>query len=250
MELFKDFKDDLVKQVAAQMPVGAVAYDIGGKRTGLIIVDEIVGFCTVGAGPLAPAVPNPQVDRMIAATNALARRLVDAGMPVLAFRDVHVKGRPEDPYPEHCIAGTGHEELVPELRWLHDENLATVMDKDVINGVLGGIRADGGNTVFDWIKDNNLETILLAGICTDVCLLDGVCALLSARNHWVAGKPMLGALKDIVVVEQGSATYDLPVAVARQIGLPETSAHPQEMAHYVGLWVMQARGAIIASTIA
>lgn len=249
MDGFKDFNSTIVRQVAAQMPITTVTFDSGGKRTGLLIVDEIVGFCTVGAGPLAPASTNQQVEKMLRETNRLARAFVAAGRPVMAFIDTHAADRPEDPFPPHCLEGSGHDELVPELTWLHEATGVSILRKGVINGVVGGMRADGSNVVLDWIRSNDLEAIVIVGICTDLCVLSAGLTIISARNHYVEGKPFLGSLRDVIVLEPGTATYDLPIEVVKHLGLPDTAAHPQELSHYMGLWAMQAQGIVIASKI-
>lgn len=235
--------------MAQAMPVALTTYELP-ERAGLILVDLVNGFCTVGMGPLAPPAPNARIDRMISETDALARRFLSEGRPILVFRDTHTPGRAEPPYPPHCERGTGQEELVPALRWLEERDGVTFLNKDVINGLIGGMQADGRNVVIDWIRSNELEAVVFVGICTDICVLDVVVTALSARNHYFGDAAMLPGLRDIVVYEPGCATYDLPLEVARQIGLPDTAAHPAAEAHHVGLFVMQGRGAILADRIA
>ena len=56
-------------------------------------------------------------------------------------------------------------------------------------------------------------------------------------------------LKNVVVFEPGCATYDLPADSVRELGLPETAAHPQAPAHHIGLYTMAARGAVLAGEL-
>lgn len=226
------------------LPVSLAAYSLAGRRPGLAIIDEVNGFCTPGCGPLAPPAPSPPVARMVDETNRLARRFVAAGWPVLASRDSHDPARPEPPYPPHCLKGGGDDQLVPELAWLENESLATVLDKDCINFFVGCIQPDGGNRLLDWLKATGVDTLIVTGICTDICVMDFVLTLLSARNHGLTS-----ALQDIVVYEPGCATYDLPHDVALALELPPTAAHPQAAAHHAGLYMMASRGAILASQL-
>jgi nicotinamidase-related amidase len=83
------------------------------------------------------------------------------------------------------------------------------------------------------------------GICTDICVMDFVLTLLSARNHG-----MTPTLKDVVVLEPATATYDLPRAAAEEQGLPPTAAHPKAETHHMGLYFMASRGAVLASELA
>jgi nicotinamidase-related amidase len=230
----------------AALPVALAEYAPGRRRCGLVIVDEVNGFCTVGAGALAPRGPDAQVGRMVAETDRLARTAGAKGWPVLLFLDSHEPGKPEPPYPPHCERGSGEDELVPELAWLEGAPFATLVRKDCINGFVGAIdAATGRNRVIDWIVANGLETAFVVGICTDICVMDFVLTLLSARNHGLAPP-----LTDIVVLEPACATYDLPRPVALAAGLPETAAHPQALTHHVGLYLMASRGAILADRLA
>lgn len=228
----------------AALPVALAPYPLTGKRAGLVIIDEVNGFCTPGCGPLAPPAPDPAVDRMVAETDTLARRFVAAGLPILVSLDSHDPAKPEPPYPPHCLQGTGDDALVPALKRLEGEPLATLITKDCINFFIGGIGADGRNAVADWVASHNLETVVVVGICTDICVMDFVLTLLSARNHGLTG-----ALRDIVVYEPGCATYNLPLDLARSLGLPDTAAHPREPTHHAGLYFMASRGAILSDSL-
>lgn len=237
-------RDDTLEAMRHEMPVALTRFDMSGRRSGLVIVDEVNGFATVGAGALAPQTPNRQVSRMVAETDALARRFLADGKPVLAFLDTHDPDKPEPPYPPHCVKGTGEEDLVPELAWLEGESLVTLIRKDCINGFVGAIQPDGSNRIADWINDHRLDTVIVVGICTDICVMDFVLTLLSARNHG-----LLGYLTDIVVYEPGCSTYDLPRDAVQALGLPPTAAHPQDLAHHMGLYFMASRGAILAGEL-
>lgn len=236
---------DLLTGLSQQMPIAPGTYDLAGRTPGLVIVDEVNGFATVGAGNLAPPAPNSQVSQMVTETDRLAHAFADAGRPLLAFLDTHEPGKPEPPYPPHCEAGTGEENLVPELAWLEASPAATLVRKDCINGFVGAIRADGSNAVVDWVNEHRLDALIAVGICTDICVMDFVLTLLSARNH-----SLMPTLQDIVVYEPACATYDLPADVAASLGLPATAAHPQAATHHLGLYFMASRGAILAGGLA
>lgn len=229
----------------SDLPLAFVAYPVSGRAVGLVVVDEVNGFATPGCGPLAPPAPDDRIDQMIGETDRLARAFVGRGQPILAFLDSHVPGKPEPPYPPHCETGTGHENLVPALEWLSNHPQVTEIRKDCINGFVGGIGRDSGrNAVVDWINRHHLEAVLVVGICTDICVMDFVLTLLSARNHGLTP-----ALRDIVVYEPGCATYDLPRAVVDQIGLPATATHPRILTHHMGLYFMASRGALLAERL-
>ena len=237
--------DTIHKQIAEAIPLSKTELDLrtNGQGFGLIIVDEVNGFATVGAGNLAPQTPNEQVSTMVSETNRLAHSFIEQGMPVLAFLDTHESGKPEPPYPPHCERGTGEEELVPELKWIEKEPLATLVRKDCINGFIGSFQPDGSNSIIDWVKENRVKNVLVVGICTDICVMDFVLTMLSARNHG-----MLQGLNEVVVYDKGCSTYDLPRDVVKEIGLPPSTSHPQDLTHYMGLYFMASRGAQLVNS--
>lgn len=235
----------LAAQLREQMPIVVAPVSLSGRSSGLVVVDEQNGFATVGAGALAPTDHDPQIARMIAETDQLARSFVHRRQPVMVFLDYHEAGRPEPPYPPHCIAGSGEEDLVPELQWLASSPLTTQLRTDCINDFVGSIDLrTGRNRIVEWVDDHRLQTLVVVGICTDICVAEFVTTMLSARNH-----RMLTKLEDIIVYEPGCATYDMPKEKALALGLPETAAHPRDLAHHLGLYLMASRGARLASQI-
>ncbi|OUZ99735.1 Isochorismatase-like [Macleaya cordata] len=211
-------------------------------RIGLVLVDIINGFCTVGAGNLAPTEPNRQISTMVEESVKLARVFCEKKWPILAFLDTHHPDKPEHPYPPHCLTGTDESNLVPSLQWLENESNVTIRRKDCIDGFLGSIKEDGSNVFIDWVKTNKIEVILVVGICTDICVFDFVASTLSARNLG-----LLAPLKDVVLYSKGCATFDFPVQVARTI--KGGVAHPQELMHHVGLYMAKGRGANVVNEV-
>lgn len=239
-------RETIVAALADEMPLAIGSLDLNSdcERVGLVIVDEVNGFATVGAGNLAPPVHNEQVSTMVSETDRLAKQFTEQSWPILAFLDTHVPGKPEPPYPPHCEAGTGEEELVPELKWLEEDKNTTLVRKDCINGFVGAFDKDGTNAVVEWVKANGLTDLLVVGICTDICVMDFVLTILSARNH-----DMMPGLKEIHVYNKGCSTFDLPKEVAVEVGLPENAAHPQNITHYMGQYFMASRGANLVGEV-
>ena len=234
----------LMQALQTAMPLQAGPVPLGADPVGLVIVDEVNGFATVGAGNLAPTREDATVTTMVRETDRLARVFTDRGWKILAFLDTHEPGRPEPPYPPHCERGSGEEDLVPQLRWLENDINTSLVRKDCINGFVGAIRPDGTNAVVEWVKTHHLASVLVLGICTDICVMDFVLTLLSARNH-----DLMPGLRDVIVHVPGCATYDLPRQSAAALGLPETLAHPQAATQHMGLYFMASRGAILASAV-
>lgn len=227
------------------LPISLKPYSLKNKKPGLVLVDIINGFATVGAGSLAPQAPNAQIDQMVKEANHWAHYFVDHKKPLLAFLDTHISGKAEQPYPPHCEEGTGEENLVPDLEWLENVSEVTLIRKDCINGVVGAIdRETKENRFVSWVHQHQLESVIVMGICTDICVMDFVLTLLSVRNHG-----LVPTLQDIVVYEPGCATYDLPQEALKKHSLPDTATHPQAECHHIGLYCMAARGAILANQL-
>ena len=235
-------------------PINLEKYDARGKRIGLVVVDEVEGFCIPGKGNLAPpagAMPW-MIERMIRNTSSLAESFRARNFPILVLRDSHIKGVPEPPYPEHCVEGTGEDLLVPQLQWLAACNGVMHLRKDCLDGFIAGIwDGDGQNSVVNWVNAENVEALVVVGICTDICVADFVCTMLSARNHFLAvgRSKLMPKLQDVVVFEPACSTYDLPRAAALAAGLPAQATHPVHFMHHMGLYIMASRGAMLASSI-
>jgi nicotinamidase-related amidase len=239
-----DDSAEILAALTRTMPIKLGGVSLARQRVGMVIVDEVNGFATVGAGYLAPPEENPQVTEMIVETDRLAREFSQRKWPILAFLDTHIPGKAEPPYPPHCEAGTGQEDLVPQLKWLEGDANATLLRKDCINGFVGAIAPDGSNRAVDWVNRHGLEQILVVGICTDICVMDFVLTFLSARNH-----DLMPSLKDIMVYEVACSTYHLPRHAAEGMGLAAHAAHPQDITHYMGLYFMASRGAQLVDRI-
>lgn len=231
--------DQLRKELPVEQESLVVSDDV---KTGLVLIDIVNGFCTVGSGNLAPTAPDNQIAAMVDESVRLAKVFCKKKCPVFAFLDSHHPDIPEHPYPPHCIAGTDETKLVPALQWLENEPNATLRYKDCINGFIGAMEKDGSNVFVDWVKTNQIKAILVVGICTDICVVDFASSALSARNRM-----MLTPLEDVNVYSQGCATFDLPINVARNI--EGALAHPQELMHHIGLYMAKGRGAKIISDV-
>lgn len=190
------------------------------------------------------------VDRMVRKTDQLARLFAEQDRPLLVLQDCHRPNVPEPPYPPHCEMGSGEEELVDALQWLSTESNVTLMKKDVINGFVGGMKPGGSHLVIEWVNSHELDHLVIVGICTDICVMQFVQTMLSARNHFLKeNQKMMPTLKDLIVVTQACATYDLPRETAKAINAPEVLSHPQALTHYMGLYFMHMSGAILTEEL-
>jgi nicotinamidase-related amidase len=248
-----DERARLLAQLQDLHPVAPGAA-IAASRIGLVVVDVVNGFCTPGAGALAPIQADPSIDRMVDAIDDLAKRLAARRAPFYVVRDQHEAERPERPFPPHCIRGSGEENLVDRLAWLSGYEETEEHVKDCNNLIVAAQELDGRNAFFEWINRNRLQQVVFTGICTDICVADPVLSLLSAANHQAAqrgGDPIgiVPSVEQVIVYAPGCATYDLPRASVEALGLPPKATHDAAVAHHTGLWLMQSRGATIVDRL-
>ena len=233
---------DLITSLLHEAPVEThrLVLSGAGAMTRLIIVDEVNGFAAAGGGNLAPPNENAQVTRMIDDTDRLARCFTAHDWPIFAFLDIHEPGKLSAP-----LRGgkRGRRARRPTQMGGGDAN-AMLFRKDCINGFIGAIGSDGRNAVVDWVNRTGVRGLLVVGICTDICVMDFVLTMLSARNH-----AMMPRCETISVHEGACANYDLPREASESLGLPAIASHLQELTHYMGLYFMAARGARILSEV-
>jgi len=127
--------------------------------------------------------------------------------------------------------------LLPEPRWLDANVNATLIRKDCSNGFVGVI-AGQRYPLIERATENALESLLVVGICTDICVTDLVLTLLSARNH-----NLMPQLVDIFVRESACAIYDLPSEQVKTLNLQLSWDHLKATTQYMGVisWPVRAR---------
>lgn len=247
--------EEILMALRKRLMVNQVNMSLAGRKAALVVVDEVNGFCKPGCGNLAPPMRDPMIESMISESRELAIQFGYAELGILILQECHEPGVLEPPYPAHCECGSGEEDLVPEIADLQSRfpHQTIVFKKRCINGVIGTMRRTSnehfdqliaGNEIFACIDINQVEILVVVGICTDVCVLQFVQTMLSARN---AG--FMPTLKEVVVYEPGCATYDLSLETVQKNGFPEHMVHDQAIAHHMGLYLMQMSGAMISSKI-
>lgn len=235
-------------------PIAPASYAIKPDgNVGLVIVDPVCGFTR--DGNLAdPERMVPMVRKIVDEYRRLHEMLGDR-LRVLVFMDSHEADIPEPPYPPHCIRETPEELLDPELAFLAEDPNVGFIQKGCINGFVGSQfrgRSWGflvnpwTNEFVDWVVEQELQTLVFVGDCTDICVADLVLTTLSARNHGMFTtidpdddrEAYVKAITqmDIVVLETACETFEAP-------------SHDREAWHHVGLAMMASRGAKIADQL-
>lgn len=127
-----------------------------------VVVDMIDGFVKYGA------MHDKEIAKIIPAQIELLEKMQDEKSIIAIVKDVHEKGCKEfSSYPEHCVKGSGEENLVEELRKFENED-SLVYEKNSTSVI-------HVPEFFEDIKKmKNLKEIIFMGCCTDICVLDAV----------------------------------------------------------------------------
>ena len=229
-----------------RLPIEMNALSLGSGPVGLVIVDACVGFTREGS--LADPTHMVPMVQVIDATWRELAQTIGPRLHTLAFLDTHEPDIPEPPYPPHCIKGTGEEDMDPDLAYILEKSQVTVIRKDCINGFVGSIdRETGVNAFCEWVKENQIETLLVCGDCTDICVSDFVVSALSARNHGLLTKANPNTERSAYVEAITGLRIGVLVHACETFDMP--GVHERVAAHHVGLWLMASRGAILVNAL-
>jgi nicotinamidase-related amidase len=215
----------------AALPGATLASVMGERpeRVAVISVDMINGFCKEGplsglrVGALIPAV----VD-MFTRAHALGVR------SLVLTQDTHDPNTPEFAvYPPHCIAGTAESQSVVELATLPFADQITTIEKNSLSSHLG-------TRLGPWLRERpELDTFILVGDCTDLCIY-------SAAMHLRLEANALNLQRRVIVPARAVDTFDTPVGAARELGI---YAHDGDLHHVLFLHHMAQNGVEVVAEL-
>jgi nicotinamidase-related amidase len=200
------------------------------QRAAVISEDLVKGFCTIG--PLA----SPRVQAIVVPVARLFERAHALGVPHFVLtQDTHEPDAVEfGSFAPHCVRGSEESETVPELAALPFADQFVVVQKDSIDSSL----APGFQ---DWLaRHPDVNTFVVVGDCTDLCVYQIAMALRVRANALQR--------RDVRVIVPADCvdTYDLPVDVARSLGI---LPHAGDLLHFVFLYHMALNGIEVVATI-
>ncbi len=200
------------------------------EKVGIVSVDVIKGFCTVG--PLA----SPRIDGIVAPITRLFELAWNSGIRDIALtQDTHPENAVEFmSYAPHCIRGTEESETVEPFKALPFFNQLTVIEKNSINSGLD-------EEFDDWLRARpQIKNWIVVGDCTDLCTHQLAMHIrISANQNQVEGVR-------VILPVNAVDTYDLPVNIAQEIG---AIPHDGQFLHLVFLYHMMLNGVEIATEI-
>jgi nicotinamidase-related amidase len=188
-------------------------------KTAIIVVDVVNGF--INEGSLA----DKSISRIIPNIKMLLDNLV--GAKKLFFLDEHTPESEElKTYPEHCMIGSRESDIVPELKPYTAKN-ASVITKNSTNGY----HAEAFQV---WLDENldDLESIIIVGDCTDICISQFALTLKTVFNEW--NMPIR-----IIVPKNCVDTYDAKAIY-----------HHAVLKNYMALYDMKSNGIEVVEAIA
>ncbi len=125
----------------------------------LIIVDMVNGFVREGK------MSDKKIEEIIPEQLRLIDQFLLDKEGIAFIKDTHNNGCKEfDRYPEHCVNGTSESELVDELKEYEDNSF--VYTKNSTSTMYAPKFIDDIN------KMKSLREIIIAGCCTDICVLN------------------------------------------------------------------------------
>jgi nicotinamidase-related amidase len=213
-------------------PVTLQSLMYGGdpRSVGIISVDVIEGFCSVG--PLS----SPRVNQIVEPiTQLMASAWAQDIRDIVLTQDTHPADAVEFAnYAPHCVRGTIESESVAAFKALPFYDQLTVIPKNSISSAL----APGFQ---EWIAARpHIKTWITVGDCTDLCTHQlAMFMRLNANQHQQQG---IRVILPVNTVD----TYDMPISTAEQLGI---IPHDAEFLHTVFLYNMMLNGIEVVSEI-
>ena len=213
------------------LPTIDLAATVGHQPERLLFcsIDMINGFCS--EGPLA----SPRVNRLATPIASLFQRAYDLGVRNFVLtQDTHTPETPEfAAFPPHCIAGTSESQTIPELTALPFAGQLVTITKNSLSSHLG-------TNLGAWLAERpQLDTFILVGDCTDLCVY-------TAAMHLRMEANALNLSRRVIVPAAIVDTFDTPVTVARELGI---KAHDADLHHILFLHHMAQNGVEVVATI-
>lgn len=156
-----------------------------------LVIDMVNGFVKYGA------MHDEKIAHIIPAQKEILSQMQDEKSIIAIVKDTHTKNCMEFKcYPEHCVKGTGEEELVSELSEFENED-SLVYEKNSTSIM------HVPEFIQDINKMTNLKEVVLMGCCTDICVLN---AAIPLKTYFNQNDRDI----NVVIAKNAVETYDAP----------------------------------------
>ena len=157
-----------------------------------VVVDMVNGFMKFGA------MHDESITKIIPAQIELLDKMQNETDIIAIVKDTHNEGCMEfKAYPEHCVKGSGEENLVDELSKFENEN-SLVYEKNSTD------ITKVSKFLEDIKKMTNLKEIIVIGCCTDICILNAAISIRTFLNQEDINA-------EVIVPKDCVETYDAPI---------------------------------------
>lgn len=220
---FLGFLDNWLEQLPATN-FDQILESTSADKVAVFSVDLINGFCYEGA------LASPRVAEVVEPARAIFEKAYSKGVrEFVLVQDCHTPEAGEfGEFPPHCLAGTWEAEPVESLAKLPFANSFTSLPKNSLSAAI--------NTgLEEWLKARpELDTFVLVGDCTDLCIYQ-LAMYLKLRANSLERK------QRVIVPANAVDTYDLP--------LDTTGNHPGDFFHATFLYHMALNGVEIVQAV-
>jgi nicotinamidase-related amidase len=188
--------------------------ELDPNHTVLVVVDVINGFAKEGA------LASSRVGEIVPNVKRLMQMATANDIKTVAFADCHNENSIEfESFTPHCLENTSESKLVDEIQTLE----YTLINKNSTNGF------HAPNFQKFLAENPNLDSFIVCGDCTDICVLNFCLTLKTYFNQM--DKPC-----KIVVPMDCVETYDAP-------------SHSAELMNLASFKLMENSGIAIVSTV-
>ena len=161
-------------------------------KKALYIVDMNNGFVNFGA------MANPKYNELVPEQVKLVNKMREEEELVNFILEGHNEDALEfKTYPKHCVLGTKEADLIPELIIEQNKENTKTYYKNCINGMLNRDLQE------DIKKLKKLKEIIVAGVCTDLCVMDFVRTYLRYLDQ-------INKETKLFVIKNATDTFDAP----------------------------------------
>ncbi len=141
----------------------------------LIVVDMVNGFVKEGA------LADPLIGRIVPRQLTLIKEAHEKGHLVVFVQDTHIENSKEHQRfggALHCVAGTGEEDLIDELKALDHQEDTICIPKNSTSFM----EAPNFRKLMEEVS--NVKEIDVVGCCTDICVMNGTMGLANYLDEW------------------------------------------------------------------
>lgn len=205
--------------------------EIQAQNTAVMVVDVTNGFSNQGA------LASSRVKAIVPSVTELVENAWKNGVrDIFLLNDLHEPDAVEfTAFLPHCVKGTDEPEPVDEIRALDGYDQFININKNSIS-------SDLGTPLRDCLeKRPQLKNFIITGDCTDLCVYQLAMFLRLNANA------TQDAQRNIIVVMDGTATYDLGVDIAQHAG---AVPHPGDLLHAVFLHHLFLNDVKVVKTVA